>query len=142
MTDLKLLALDAEDLDVISATTQDAVLRVGDMGFAQADRRFALLMNRYAWELGVGGKKGQRRRAALHFDRVSAVKVAGIDTNSREGVLELLDIRFAETDSPSGIIELRFAGGGTVRLSVECLEARMQDLGAAWAAKAKPEHAA
>ncbi|MHB1102423.1 MAG: DUF2948 family protein [Devosia sp.] len=142
MTDLKLLALDTEDLEVISATTQDAVIRVADMGFAQADRRFAMLMNRYAWEQGVGGKKGERRRSALHFDRVASVKVAGIDTNVREGVLELLDIRFTETDNPSGIVELRFAGGGTIRLTVECLEARMQDLGAAWAAKAKPEHAA
>lgn len=142
MTDLKLLALDGEDLDVISATTQDAVIRIADMGYAQRDRRFAMLMNRYAWEQGVGGKKGQRKRAALHFDRVNAVKVAGIDANAREGVLELLDIRFAETDTPSGIIELRFAGGGTVRLEVECLEARLQDLGAAWAARIKPEHAA
>lgn len=141
MTDLKLLALDSEDLDVISATTQDAIVRVADMGFAQTDHRFALLMNRYAWEQGVGGRKGQRKRAALHFDRVNSAKVAGIDTNAREGVLELLDIRFTETDTPSGIIELRFAGGGTVRLLVECLEARMQDFGAAWAAKTKPEHA-
>jgi hypothetical protein len=142
MTDLKLLALDSEDLDVISATTQDAVVRVADMGFARADHRFALLMNRYAWEAGVGGKKGLRKRAALHFDRVNAAKVSGIDTNAREGVLELLNIRFEEGESPSGIIELCFAGGGTVRLEVECLEARLQDLGAAWAAKAKPEHIA
>ena len=50
MTDLKLMALDGEDLEVISAHTQDATVRVGDMGFAKADRRFALIMNRYAWE--------------------------------------------------------------------------------------------
>jgi hypothetical protein len=141
MTDLKLLALDTEDLDVVSATTQDAVVRVADMGYAQADHRFALLMNRYAWEQGVGGKKGQRKRAGLHFDRVNSVKVAGIDTHARDGVLDLLDIRFTQTDAPSGIVELRFAGGGTVRLVVEVLEARMEDLGAAWAAKARPEHA-
>ena len=142
MTDLKLLALDGEDLDVISATTQDAVVRVAEMGFAKGDRRFALLMNRYAWE--EAGKKGQRRRAALHFDRVNDVKVAGIDTNAREGVLELLAIAFEPNtpSDPAGSVELRFAGGGTVRLEVECLEARMQDLGAAWAAKMKPEHAA
>jgi hypothetical protein len=142
MPDLKLLALDSEDLDVISATTQDAVVRVADMGFAKADHRFALLMNRYAWE--EPGKKGQRKRTALHFDRVSTVQVAGIDTNAMEGVLELLDIRFtaAAADDPAGKVELRFAGGGTVRLDVECLEARMQDLGAVWAAKMKPEHAA
>lgn len=142
MPDLKLLALDREDLEVISATTQDAVIRVADMGFARADHRFALLMNRYAWE--EEGRKGQRKRAALHFERVNAAQVAGIDTNAREGVLELLAITYVPVtpDDPAGIVELRFAGGGTVRLNVECLEARLQDLGAAWAAKAKPEHAA
>lgn len=140
MPDLKLLALDKEDLDVISATTQDAIVRVVDMGFARSDNRFALLMNRYAWE--EEGRKGQRRRSALHFDRVNSVKVAGIDTNARDGVLELLTIGFEPADEPAGIIELKFAGGGTVRLDVECLEARLQDLGAAWAAKLKPEHTA
>ncbi len=133
MPDLKLLALDSEDLEVISATTQDAVIRVGDMGFAKADQRFALLMNRFAWE--EPGKKGQRRRAALHFDRVGDAKVTGIDTNAVEGVLELLAIRFTETQAPAGTVDLDFAGGGTIRLTVECLEARLQDLGAAWAAK-------
>lgn len=140
MPDLKLLALDSEDLDVISATTQDAVIRVGDMGFAKADQRFAVLMNRFAWE--DEGRVKQRKRAALHFDRVNDVKVSGIDTNSVEGVLELLAIRFNVSDDPAGNVDLEFAGGGTVRLSVECLEARLQDLGAAWAAKATPEHSA
>jgi hypothetical protein len=140
MPDLKLLALDSEDLEVISAATQDAVVRVTDMGFAKADRRFALLMNRFAWE--DAGKTRQRKRAALHFDRVSDVKVAGIDTNAQEGVLELLALRFTEADAPAGTVDLDFAGGGTVRLTVECLEARLQDLGAAWAAKATPAHSA
>lgn len=140
MPDLKLLALDSEDLNVISATTQDAVVRVGDMGFAKADRRFALLMNRFAWE--EGGRTKQRKRAALHFERVNDVKVSGIDMNAVEGVLELLAIRFSEADPPAGTVDLDFAGGGVVRLSVECLEGRLQDLGAAWAAKATPEHSA
>ena len=145
MTDLKLLALDSEDLEVISATTQDAVVRVGDMGYARADRRFALLMNRFAWESGEApsrGKTGIRKRAALHFDHVLAARTQGFDANATDGALELLSITFTETDSPSGTIELTFAGGGTVRLDVEALEARMQDLGAAWAARATPGHAA
>jgi hypothetical protein len=140
MTDLKLIALDTEDLDVIAAATQDAVVRVGDLGYARADKRFALLMNRYAWE--EGGRRGVRKRAAMHFDRVTDVKVAGIDTNAREGVLELLTVRFTETQAPAGTIDLAFAGGGTVRLEVEVLEARLKDLGAAWAARLKPQHAA
>ena len=141
MADLKLLALDSEDLEVISAHVQDAVVRVGDMGYARGDRRFALLMNRFDWETGTGRDKGLRKRAALHFDGVQSVVAAGIDLNAQDGVLELLAIHFAPADGPSGDVELNFAGGGTVRLAVECLEARLQDLGAAWAAAAKPAHA-
>ncbi|MGV8856779.1 MAG: DUF2948 family protein [Devosia sp.] len=142
MTDLKLLALDTEDLDVISAHVQDAVVRVADMGYARADRRFALLMNRFDWESGRGRRdKGIRKRAALHFDGVQSVVTNGYDPSSAEGVLELLAITFKTVDGPAGIVELSFAGGGTVRLGVECLEARLSDLGAAWAAAAKPAHA-
>ncbi|HVX83085.1 MAG: DUF2948 family protein [Devosia sp.] len=140
MADLRLLALDSEDLEVISAATQDAVIRVPDMGYAMGDQRFALLMNRYAWEVEEKRSKGQRKRAALSFARVTHVATQGINMNAAEGVLELLDIRFEATDLPAGVIELRFAGGGTIRLTVECIEARLEDLGAAWAAIDKPEH--
>jgi hypothetical protein len=142
MTDLKLLALDTEDLEVISAHVQDAVVRVADMGYARGDRRFALLMNRFDWESGTGRRdKGVRKRAALHFDAVQSVVTNGFDPSAAEGVLELLAITFKPVDGPAGIIELSFAGGGTVRLGVECLEARLSDLGATWAASAKPAHA-
>ena len=142
MTDLKLLALDAEDLEVLSAHVQDAVVRVSDMGYARGDRRFALLMNRFDWVTNSGKRdKGLRKRAALHFDTVQSVATNGFDPASPEGVLELLAITFQPTNDPAGIVELSFAGGGTVRLQVECLEARLSDLGATWAAAAKPIHA-
>lgn len=143
MTDLKLLALDGEDLEVISAHVQDAVIRVADMGFARADKRFAVLMNRFDWTGAPEHRrdKGKRKRAALHFDTVQSVATAGFDPNAREGVLELLAITFKPTDEPAGIVELSFAGGGTVRLLVDYLEARLTDLGAAWAASARPSHA-
>ncbi len=140
MTDLKLLALDGDDLAVISAHVQDAVLKVGDMAYAKGDKRFALMMNRFDWEAGLGRGKAQRKRAVLHFDRVEAVATAGFDPNARDGVLELLAVVFEPIDEPAGHVELRFAGGGTVRLQVECIEARLQDLGAAWAARAEPRH--
>ena len=140
MTDLKLLALDTEDLDVISAHVQDAVVRVADMGYARGDRRFALLMNRYDWTSDKPRGKGVRKRAALHFDAVQSVVTAGFDPNAHDGVLNLLAVTFIPIDGPAGMIELSFAGGGTVRLGVECLEARLSDLGATWAAAAKPAH--
>ena len=71
MTDLKLLALDSEDLDIVSAHVQDAVVRVGDMGFAKADRRFVMLINRYAWE--ASGTRGRGHSAAgLRYDLIDA----------------------------------------------------------------------
>ena len=140
MTELKLIALDAEDLEVISAHVQDAVLKVEDMGFAQADRRFALMLNRFDWTSAEGRGKGARKRAALRFDHVTGARTAGFDPRASEGVLELLAIRFEQKDAPAGIVALEFAGGGSVALDVECLEARLHDLGAAWAAKAVPAH--
>ncbi|SFV36576.1 Protein of unknown function [Devosia crocina] len=142
MTDLKLLALDAEDLEVLSAHAQDAVVRVVDMGYARRDRRFALLMNRYDWSEDKPRSKGMRKRAGLHFNHVETVAYAGFDPAAPEGVLNLLAVTFTPAaDAVSGTVELAFAGGGTVRLGVECLEARLADLGSAWAAAAKPTHA-
>ncbi|ODT73296.1 MAG: hypothetical protein ABS75_01075 [Pelagibacterium sp. SCN 63-23] len=141
MTDLKLIALDSEDLEVVSAHVQDAVIRVADMGYARGDRRFALLMNRFDWAGSPSRGKGLRKRAALHFDGVTHVAYAGFDPAAPEGVLELLAVHFAPGNLPSGSVELRFAGGGAVRLTVDYLEARLSDLGAAWAATAKPSHA-
>jgi len=141
MTDLKLLALDSEDLEVLSACVQDAVVRVDDMGFAKSDNRFALLVNRYAWEAGEKRDNGERKRCALRFERVLSAEVTGVDLGARDGVLELLTITFQPGTLPEGEILLSFAGGGTVRLKVECLEARLHDLGATWAAKGRPSHA-
>lgn len=141
MTDLKLLALDTEDLAVLSAHVQDAVVRTVDMGYARGDRRFALLMNRYDWSEDKPRSKGIRKRAGLHFDRVESAAYAGFDPAAPEGVLELLALTFTPSpDGVSGVVEITFAGGGTVRLMVEVLEARLADLGAAWAAAAKPVH--
>lgn len=140
MSELKLLARDAEDLEVISAHVQDAIVRVGDMGYVPADRRFAFLMNRFAWESNGGGRKGERRRTAMHFDYVLDAKVKGVNLAAEDGALELLSITFEPAEAPAGTIELAFAGGGTVRLTVECIEARLRDLGAAWGARARPVH--
>ncbi|HHB83685.1 MAG TPA: DUF2948 family protein, partial [Devosia sp.] len=71
---------------------------------------------------------------------VTKVKSKGINLDSEDGVLDLLSITFRETDAPSGVVTLSFAGGGTVELMVECLELRLSDLGASWAAKATPHH--
>ena len=134
---LKLAALDAEDLAVISASMQDAVLLVGDMSFEKASGQFALIANRFAWD---AEDRRERRRTGLHFDRVLAVRTLNIRTAHKDAVLSLLSITFNETDTPSGDVTLTFSGGGSVRLTVECLECQMQDLGPAWPAGHVPAH--
>jgi hypothetical protein len=139
---LKLAAFDDEDLAVISAHVQDAVLKVGDMVYLPKKRRFAIAMNRFTWETAEGEtrKNYERRRSALAFDRVQAARISRIDRGRPDAVLELLAISFEATDAPAGKITLHFAGGGAVQLDVEVIEVRLGDLGAAWATAAKPSH--
>jgi len=134
---LKLVALDAEDLEVLSAHLQDFVVRVGDLVPIPAERRFAFVGNRL--DRRVDGE-ARRRRTAGHFDRVMAVKARGLDRGAPDTVLNLLAIAFEPTDEPSGVVELMFSGGASLRLEVECVEAQAVDLGPVWAAKAAPAH--
>ena len=142
MEQLKLLALDADDLEIVSAHVQDAVMQVGAFDWRPREKRFLIEMNRFVWEKagGVLRRHNERRRSVLHFDRVLAVRSTGIDRAKRQDVLSLLTVGFAEDDAPAGTIELLFAGGGSVALDVECIEARLTDLGAAWAASSRPVH--
>lgn len=145
MNRLKLVALDEEDLQIISAHLQDAVLKVADLDYRAREKRFLVAVNRFVWESAPGGKRQrsyERRRSALHFERVNAVKATGIDRQKKDEVLSLLAIRFTGKDSPAGFIDLVFAGGATVRLDVECIEAQFSDLGAAWETGSRPEHGA
>jgi hypothetical protein len=138
---LRLAAIDAEDLAVISAHVQDAVLKVGDMTYLPKERRFVVAMNRFIWEKADGKRQTyERRRTALTFDRVNAVQLQRIDRGQPDAVLELLAVEFAATDQPDGTVTLVFAGGGAIRLTVECIEVRLADLGAAWATASKPTH--
>jgi hypothetical protein len=66
MNPLKLIALDEEDLAVLSSLLQDAVVRVADMTYLPGQKRFAAVLNRFDWEKAVseGGKNYRRRRTA------------------------------------------------------------------------------
>lgn len=147
MPDLKLIALDAEDLAVLSAHLQDAVLRLGDAAYQKREKRFALVANRFDWEAAAAAKSArakeafERRRAGLRFERVLAVKVNGLDLGDKDRVLSLLAVEWRpEGEGPDGDLSLVFSGGGIIRLRVECIEAELQDLGAAWQTRSRPNH--
>ena len=139
---LKLIALDEEDLAILSAHVQDAVLKVGDIAWLPKARRIVLGINRFAWEASAKGRRTekQRRRAALRFDRVLSVSSTGIDRGAVDKVLSLLALRFEPAKSPSGELLLDFSGGAAIRLGVECLEVELTDLGPAWSTDHAPHH--
>jgi Protein of unknown function (DUF2948) len=143
---IRLAALDAKDLEVISALVQDAVLKSGDISRSKSGT-FALEMNRFAWDkaprkfLGrVLSTTSERRRSVLHFARVTEAKMFGVSQAKPDEVLSLLAIKFVSGEAPAGTVELMFSGNASIRLSVECIECQLTDIGAAWAALATPKH--
>ena len=128
---LRLMALDAEDLGVISALMQDAVLSGADMRWDAKGRRFDLLVNRFRWENGT--RAPERVRAVLTVDCVLGVSSDGI-TRGGDAVLSLLGIAFEHGEEPSGALVLRFAGDGAIRLKVEAVEVRLSDVTRPYAA--------
>ena len=126
----KLIALDADDLAVISAHVQDAAVRVADIIWRQGEKRLVIGMSRIDWDRRIEGEVTPRRLlAALRFDRVLACKSRDIDLEAADVGLELLGIEFHAADAPSGSAVLIFASGGALRLDVECLEVELADLG-------------
>ena len=139
---LKLVALDRDDMEVVSTHLQDATLSVGDVVWRPADRRLVLGLARFDWEGSLAGKpKFERRSTALRFDRVDAIKCRNVDGKDRDRTLNLLAVEFTESDPPGGTVTLTFSGGAALRLTVECLECELVDLGPAWPAGSCPKHA-
>lgn len=137
---LKLLALDADDLAVVSAHLQDATVKVADMAYLPREKRFAMVADRFDWTSVAEGKPA-RRRAGVHFERVLKAQVRGFDLKDAAAILNLLAIEFAERDAPSGTVSLYFSDDAAIQLEVECLEAAMSDLGPEWPADERPAHA-
>lgn len=131
---LRLLAHDADDLMIVSAALQDAILRPVDIVWEKAPRRVTLTLSRFCWECG-----GTRVMAAMQFGDVLAVKSRRLPRGP-ESALELLAIDFEPGEAPGGRIILMFAGGGDLRIDVDCVDAVVADLSERWPAHMAPEH--
>jgi hypothetical protein len=137
---LRLIAEDEEDLAVLSAHVQDAVMRIGDLAYLKKSRRFAAFLNRYCWEGCPDSEVGNRTRSGLHFDNVLSVKSINVRQDDPEAIAELLAVRFQPTHDGAGFIDLMLAGGGLIRLEVEAIDATLRDVSAPWKARARPAH--
>jgi hypothetical protein len=142
MDPLKLVALDADDIEVISTHLQDSVVKAADIHWRPSENRVVVGLNRFDWEAANGSTpEFRRRRAALRFDRVLGCKCRNLDAVHKDQVLNLLAVEFNANDQPAGVVTLIFSGGGALRLDVECLEVELADLGPCWGTDCCPEHA-
>jgi hypothetical protein len=129
-----MIALDADDLAVISTHVQDARVQAADIIWRQSEKRLVVGMSRLDWEQMLDAEAEPRRLvAALRFDRVLACKSRNIDLAAPDAVLDLVGIEFhpqgGRDEEPGGSALLLFAQGGAIRLDVECLECELTDLG-------------
>jgi hypothetical protein len=134
---LKLRAQDTDDLSVISAQMQDALIRAGDIKYDGKRRQFALAANRFAWD---AKPQTERRRSGLHFENVTRAQRKGFQSTSPDSILSLLSVSFQETNTPSGTVTLVFSANHTVLLDVEYLDCALRDLGPAWRSENTPSH--
>ena len=146
---LKLRADDPEDLAIVSAQLQDAIVPIGDMTFLAAQKRFVMVANRFMWDVGLvengtgadsedaveDGPVYFRSNCGIRFEGVTGVRTRGVDLQNRAQMLELLAVRWVD-----GGTELDFSGEATVRLEMKRPVCLMEDIGEPWPTTRKPSH--
>ena len=134
---LTLLARDIEDLSVVSAAVQDALVTVQDVAFLKAERAFVMALTRFRWEQPreAAEKAGERVHAALRFDRVARASFRDLDRENRDRFLSLLSVAYDD-----GVVAIHFSGGGVIRLEVDDLLCSLRDLDEPWPTLWRPEH--
>jgi len=143
---LNLGALDGDDLQVIASLAQDAVFPITEMTWRSADRRFALLINRFRWEdadaARARGRTVERVQSLLVVDHVLGVASQGIDRTDPDMILSLLSVEFEAAEDGSGHVVMTLAGDGALRLSVEVLEVSLKDVTRPYLAPSRkmPDH--
>ena len=135
---LKLRAADVEDLTVLAACLQDAILPLSDITYVAAERRFVLVANRFRWERRGDGF--ERINCGVAFNHVRAAKLKRIDRRDRGLLLDLLTL-VAEEIAGGYAVSLICADDRTIRLELDRIEVTAEDYGLPWPTAARPAHA-
>ena len=143
---LYLGALDPEDLQVIASLAQDAVFPITEMTWRPADRRFAVLVNRFRWEdldaAQTRNRAVERVQSLIVVDQVLGVASQGIERSDPDMILSLLSITFQPGEDGAGVVLMTLAGDGAIRLEVEALDVSLKDVTRPYLAPSKkvPDH--
>lgn len=150
-----------EDLEIISAMLQDAIVPISEIAWLRDENRFVLMTQRFRWEKAPAGYSiddghdalgdpdpsetaadasapsdwYERITCALRFEHVTAVRANGIDLANRAQMLDLLSLHITENG-----LDLAFAGDKTIRLAISKLSCHAEDIGQPWPTTLRPDH--
>ncbi|MEO0549488.1 MAG: DUF2948 family protein [Pseudomonadota bacterium] len=135
---LRLIAQNGDDLEIISAAVQDAVLKAENLKFNRREHRFTIELNRYRWETP---KDKARVRAILAIDTVLNVRTRAVSKADPDMVMSVLSLKFApDAGPPGGKLSILFSGDGELELTVEALDLTLLDSTYEWSTRHRPDH--
>ena len=138
---LKLIAKSEEDLKVISAHLQDAIVSSKDIANLKKNKIFLIQLNRFMWEDIEKGvfRKNKRIRTVLKFDEVTNVLSKNIKRDT-DRFLDFLAIESRIMNDKRYEIKLIFSGDSIIKIKSEVIEVTLDDQGSPWESKTKPKH--
>ncbi len=138
---LRLRAMDGGDMEVMSALLQDGVFSTADLSWDRSRREFAILVNRFRWELPVEDRF-ERVRSVLLVGDVVRVQSGDLGGSRAPPACSLLSVDFEPGEDGTGILRLTLSGDREITLDVECLDVRLADVTQPYGAvsRSKPDH--
>ena len=143
---LNLGAQDAEDLQVISSLTQDAVLTVDDLKWNRVERQLVFLLKRFRWEdvelAKQQGRDPERVQSLLVIQNATGLASQGIDRKQADIVLSLMSVEFSGAEDGVGDLILTFSGDGALKVQIDGLDVALRDVTRPYVAPSKqfPNH--
>ena len=139
---LKLLATSDEDLRVVAAHLQDAIVSVQDIASLKKNRIFLIQLNRFMWEDVEKGvfRKNKRIRTVLKFDNVISVLSKNINIKKNKFFLDFLTIESSLLPDKSYEIKLIFSGDAVIKIKTEVIDVTLDDQGSPWESRTQPKH--
>ena len=148
---LRLLALDEDDVAVVSTLLQDAIIPGVDMEFNRKTGQFIIVANRFCWEIppldGVTSSDGkpvhERRLCGICVRHVTAAQHHNWPDMRQDALFNLLALLYVDMAKNEGEgvgLQFEFSGGSSLRLLTDEIDITLADLDAGHPTSLQPAH--
>ena len=133
----KIIANDQEGLQMISACSSGAKVKVTDIKYLASNKVFLLSIERTKIETDQEGKK---INSICRFDFVDKVRSKNINQSKKDKFLDFLTIETNQMPDNNYEMKIVFAGDSIIKIISEVIEVTLDDQGDAWDTKNVPKH--